>query len=75
MGQNLKLVQMAKITKQPDGHGQTCKSVHSDLFVRPTVKGSKVKEVKNLKILQMAKITMSTCWAPVDMFIYMSKSS
>ena len=53
-----------KLQSQPVGHGHTCKSVHVDLFVRPTDKGSKVKEVPNLKF-QIAKITMSTCWAPV----------
>ena len=32
------------------GVGQTCISVHDDLFVRPTVKGSKVKEKSNYKM-------------------------
>ncbi len=38
----------------------TCKNVHSDIFVRPTVKVSKAKEDQNLKLFQMAKVTMST---------------
>ena len=49
------------------GHGQTCKSVHGDLVVQPTVKGSKVKDGQNFKVSQMAKITVSTCWTWTDM--------
>ncbi len=29
-------------------HEQTCKNVHSDLLVRPIIKGSKVNEGQNL---------------------------
>ncbi len=29
------------LQSQPGEHGQTCKIVHGDLFVRPTVKGVK----------------------------------
>ena len=32
------------------------KSVHGDYFVRPTIKGSKVKKGQNLKLLQITKI-------------------
>jgi len=30
-------------------HGQTLKIVHGDLFVRPTVRGQKVKQRSNFK--------------------------
>ncbi len=36
-----------KNNSQPVGHGQTCKSVQVNLFVRPIVKRSKVKEGQN----------------------------
>ena len=41
--------------------GQRCKSVHGDLFVRPTIKGSKVKERSNYKMCQMTKVKRSMC--------------
>ena len=41
---------------------QTCKSVHGDLFVGPTVRGQKVKERSNYKHAQMTNITVSMYW-------------
>ena len=38
------------------------KIVHGDLFVRPTVKRSKVKERAKFKQAQMAKLAVSMCW-------------
>ena len=42
--------------------GHTSKIVHGDLFVRPTVKMSKVKERSNFKQAQLAKVAVSMCW-------------
>ena len=43
-GSNYKQLQMTKVIVSCVGVGQTCISVHGDLFVRPTEKGSKVKK-------------------------------
>ena len=62
-GSNFKQRQMAELMKPScwPWKKKTCKCVHNDLVVRPTIKGSKVEESQNLKIFQMAKITVSTC--------------
>ena len=52
---------MAKLLRcQHVGLGQTCKGLHGDLSVRPTVQGSKVKKGQisnNIKWL-----AVPTCW-------------
>ena len=58
------------------GLGQTCKSLHGDVFVRPTVQGSKVKKVKfqttsngktnDAHILAVVKHAKGHIWGHMD---------
>ena len=41
--------------------GLICISVHGDLFIRLTIKGSKVKDRSNYKMCQMTKVKGSMC--------------
>ena len=67
----VKLTNMCQMTKVKRVNvlvlGQRCKSDHGDLFARPTVKGSKVKERSNYKKCQMTKVTVSICWCWANM--------
>ena len=68
-GQRSKKVKFLNNVKwrQHVGLGQTYKSVHGDLFFRPTVEGSKVKKGQIFKQCQMAQLTVPTCWPRANM--------
>ena len=60
-GQIFKFVRFQQLTRQIVRLEPTIKTFHGDLFVRPFLKGSKVKERSNFQLCPISKVKVSYC--------------
>ena len=60
-GQIFKFVRFQRLRCQIVGLEPTIKTFHGDLFVRPFLKGSKVKERSNFQLCPISKVKVSYC--------------